>query len=85
VLAIMAVPVGCLLAWILLIAVLSLPADMFRPSYLALPVAVVGYVGWLAAKRSRWFGVALGLSGLVTLVFFGWLLWQFGQGMETID
>lgn len=71
-------------AWLALCAALLVPGD--HPSiWLGLPLVAVGLVAWVVAQRSRWLAVAFGASGLVTLLFFGWLFWELGQGTANID
>ncbi len=83
-LVLLATALGCVLAWLALVAALSIPSD--RPSiWFGLPLIAVAIVAWLVAKRSRSIAVALGTSGVATLLFFVWLFGQLGQGLENVD
>lgn len=83
-LVLLAIAVGCALSWLALGAALSIPGD--HPTiWFGLPLVAVAVVAWLVAKRSRPVAVALGTSGVATLVFFVWLFWQLGQGLENFD
>jgi FtsH-binding integral membrane protein len=84
VLVLLAIALGCALSWLALGAALSIPGD--HPSiWFGLPLVAVAVVAWLVAKRFRWGAVALGTSGVATLLFFVWLFWQMGQGLENFD
>ena len=83
-LVLLAIAVGGVLSWLALGAALLIPGD--HPSiWFGLPLVAVSVVAWLVAKRYRWVAIALGTSGVVTLLFFAWLFWQLGQGLENFD
>lgn len=52
----------------------------------AMVIVVIGVVGhqrgWLGTVEMT---LAIVLPGLLTLVFFAWLFWQLGQGLENFD
>ena len=83
-LAMLALLVGASAAWMALLAALYLPTD--RPTvWLGVPTLTVGAVALAVSRRSRRWGLLLAVSGALALVFFAWLFWQLGQGMQNFD
>lgn len=83
-LGLVAVALGCGFAWLALVAALFIPGD--HPSiWLGVPLIAVGFVTWLGVRRFRRLAVAFGAAGFITLLFFGWLFWELGNGMSNFD
>jgi hypothetical protein len=83
-LAVLALPVGIGLALLTLIGTTYLPGDSMA-LWLGLPVLVLAAGWWVTFRRAPSFAVGLLASGFVALALMVWMLWQFGQGMESFD
>lgn len=89
-LSLLAVPAGALLAWLALLGTVYIPTDS-PLVWLGIPLLVVAApLIWAATRRPAASRVALlvagvlALAGVITVVFFAWLFWQLGSGLERL-